>query len=66
MGWASGSDVAYNMINVILENVPDDDVRRILYETLINSLEDLDCDTLYECVGVDPVYDEFFDDSEAE
>lgn len=64
MGWASGSDVAYNMIKAIQENVPDDDIRRVLYETLIDSLEDQDCDTLCECVGIDPVYDEFFDEEE--
>lgn len=64
MGWASGSEIAYRMIKVIQENVPDDDIREALYDELINVLEDADCDTLCECVGIDPVFDSFFDTSE--
>ena len=64
MGWASGSEVAFRMIRAIMENVPDDDARQALYEELIDSLEDMDCDTLCECVGIDPVFDQFFPEEE--
>lgn len=64
MGWASGSEIAYRMIRSIMENVPDDDARQALYEELIDSLEDADCDTLCECVGIDPVFDQFFSEEE--
>ncbi len=60
MGWASGSDIAYRLINCIQENVPDDSIRQAIYEELIDAFEDADCDTLCECVGVDPIFDQFF------
>lgn len=61
MGWASGSDIAYRLIKTIQENVLDDHARQAIYEDLIDAFEDADCDTLYECIGVDPVFDCFFD-----
>lgn len=60
MGWASGSGVAYPIIKAIKKNVPDQKARRKIYKALIDAFEDADCDTLYECCGVDPIYDEFF------
>ena len=64
MGWASGSEIAYKLITVIQDNVPDDDARQAIYEELIEAFEDADCDTLCECRGVDPVYDLFFDEED--
>lgn len=64
MGWASGSGVAYRMINVIYEHVKNDRVRLEIYREMIEALEDQDCDTLCECVGIDPVYDSFFPEDE--
>ena len=60
MGWANGSEVAYKMIKVVQENVKDETVREVIYDTLIEVLEQMDCDTLSECIGIDPAYDKFF------
>lgn len=58
MGWASGSRLATQLIAAIKEHVEDDDVRKDVYIDMINALEDFDCDTLDECMGEDPQFDE--------
>ena len=57
MGWASGSRIFSGIIEVLQEHVDDFDVRRDVYEELINLFEDADCDTLDEAVGEDPAFD---------
>jgi len=46
MGWASGSDVAYQMIKSLKKNVKDDKTREKVYSDLITVLEDHDCQCL--------------------
>lgn len=64
MGWASGSDVAYTIIEAIKKNVKDDEAREKIYVALIDAFEDADCDTLYELRGIDPAFDQFFPEDE--
>lgn len=64
MGWASGSDLAYSLIKAIKKNVKDPTAREKVYVALIDSFEDHDCDTLHECTGIDPLFDQFFPDEE--
>lgn len=66
MGWASGSDIARRIVSAIKENVKDELVREKLYVTLIDAFEDADCDTLYEVIGIDPAFDQFFPEEEDE
>ena len=60
MGWASGSALAASLIDVICEEVPSNDARRSIYQVLIKEFEDCDCDTLDECLAIDPVFDDVF------
>lgn len=62
MGWSSGSELAESIINTINANVKDDKVKETLYRNLINQFEDHDCDTMCECLGVDPIYDKVFNE----
>lgn len=64
MGWASGSDVAYPIIKAAKKHIKDDKVREKIYIALIDAFEDADCDTLYELVGIDPIFDQFFSGEE--
>lgn len=66
MGWSSGSGLAHDLIVTIKKNVKDKDTRRKIYVVLIDSFENYDCDTLNECVGIDPVFDEFFPEEDNE
>lgn len=66
MGWASGSDLAHRLIVACKKNIKDDTVREKIYIELIDAFEDYDCDTLCECVGVDPLFDQFFSEEEEE
>ena len=60
MGWSSGSRLFSDVISTISDNVKDDDARREIYRDLITAFEDMDCDTLSECMGEDAVFDEIF------
>lgn len=64
MGWASGSEIAYNVIKAIKKNVKDDRAREKIYIALIDAFEQADCDTLCELVPIDPMYDQFFREEE--
>jgi hypothetical protein len=59
MGWSSGSSLFADIAEVIANTVADDDERRTVYEAMIESFMDRDCDTLDECLGTipDPVLD---------
>jgi len=57
MGWASGSDVACNMIRAIRDNVQDSMTRSILYQVLLDTLEAHDWDTVDEGLGIDTEFD---------
>lgn len=60
MGWASGSSLFSDIIDAVVECEIDDETRKMLYEKLIPTFEDEDCDTLDECVGKDSMFDSVF------
>lgn len=57
MGWGSGSEVARGIIRELQEIIPDKDLRREVYKTVIRNLENADWDTQSDCMGEDPVFD---------
>lgn len=58
MGWGSGGELMGAVISVTRRHVPDKKIREELYKGFINAFEDFDCDTLCECCGDDPAFDE--------
>ena len=57
MGWSSGSSLFSDVAEIIAENVVDDNVRKLIYMRLIEAFQNYDCDTLDECMDIDPVLD---------
>lgn len=74
MGWASGSRLFSEVIDVVQKHVLDEEERVNIYKGLIDAFEDADWDTQDECVGEDPAYDaalkelhpDWYDDDEEE
>lgn len=60
MGWATGSGLMSDIIENLNETDLDEEARMKVYEVLISSFENYDCDTLHECTGTDNVFDEIF------
>jgi hypothetical protein len=58
MGWSSGSYLMGNVIDIIRSNITSASVRTDIYIGLIREFEDMDCDTLRECMGNDRAFDE--------
>lgn len=58
MGWSSGSTLLSDIIETLKAHV-DDEVRRIIYPDIVEAFEECDCDTIDECEGIDPVFDEY-------
>lgn len=63
MGWSGGSRLFKRVIETMQENVDDDETREAIYIDLIEAFEDADWDTLDECIGIDPVYDQILKDN---
>jgi len=57
MGWASGSIVMEEIIEVVQAEIKDPEVRLRLYKGIIVALEGQDWDTQDECEGTDDAYD---------
>jgi len=57
MGWASGSGVMEEIIEVVQAEIKDPKVRLSLYKGIISALEGQDWDTQNECEGTDDAYD---------
>jgi hypothetical protein len=57
MGWSGGSSLFAELIYILKKNVPDDEVRREIYEHMVDAFMDQDWDTLDECTGEDDEYD---------
>jgi hypothetical protein len=57
MGWAKGSGLFERLIEVLFDKVDDPDTREEIYVEMIAAFEDLDCDTLQECLGEDEAFD---------
>jgi hypothetical protein len=62
MGWSSGSGLFGELIDSLMKHVSDDDDRKAIYLDMIEAFEAHDWDTLDECVGVDDVYDEIYEE----
>lgn len=62
MGWASGSRLFDDIIDILYNNIEDVKLRKKLYTELIQAFEDADCDTLYECKGHDDCFDLAFEE----
>lgn len=60
MSWSRGSGLFAEIIDALNDADVDDSQREKIYQHLIEAFEDLDCDTLDECVGEDPVFDKVF------
>jgi hypothetical protein len=48
MGWASGSELAENLWDLVREFVPEDRRKKIA-KKFIDEFESMDCDTICEC-----------------
>ena len=57
MGWASGSELLGDVVLSTQKVVPKR-FRKELYKLFINHFEQFDCDTICECEGLDPLFDE--------
>ena len=58
MGWAGGSHLMREIIDVLNEVGVEDSQKRTIYTKLIEAFQNEDCDTLDECLGEDKVFDE--------
>lgn len=63
MGWASGSIIASELIESLSETVDDEYARREFYAKMIEIFEDHDCDTLDECLDIDPAFDKVYNEN---
>lgn len=52
------------IVEVVKANVPDDDTRYLIYETIFVAFEQEDWDTQRECIGIDPVFDRLIPDED--
>lgn len=59
MSWSSGSSLMDEVI-IALRPVKDAKVRKAVYTPLIEAFEDMDCDTLSECLRNDSAFDEAY------
>ena len=62
MGWASGSEIMSEIIDETKLAIPKEKARRAFYRQMIHVFEQYDCDTLDDCRGADPIFDEALDD----
>ena len=60
MGWAGGSEMLTNIIDLVEEHVSDEKTKERLYEGLIGEFEDADCDTIDECLGESKTFDRIY------
>lgn len=59
MGWASGSGLLGDIILSTQKAIPKK-YRKELYKLFINHFEMYDCDTINECLDMDPEFDKAF------
>ena len=57
MSWSRGSELFSNIIDIIKTNGVDFETRKSIYEQMIESFMNLDCNTLNECIGEDRAFD---------
>lgn len=63
MSWSSGSRLFANIAESIAEIVADDEERAAIYKCMIEEFSNFDCDTLFECTGIDDVLDEILEET---
>lgn len=66
MGWARGSSIFDDIIDSLIEAEVDDSQKEIIYARLIETFTSHDCDTLYECLQKDDVFDKVFKQIESD
>ncbi len=57
MGWASGSLLFTDIINILQPEILDKGKRKEVYKKLIEAFQEEDWDTENECLGKDTAYD---------
>lgn len=62
MGWSSGSRLCNDIILQMANTDLSEDDRKTVYEFIIKSFEDYDCDNLSECLGIDIAFDKAYKD----
>ena len=62
MSWSEGSRLFTRVAEIIESVVTNQSDRKEIYEMLIETFQDHDCDTLDECMGIDPILDELLDE----
>ena len=58
MGWATGSMIMSAFVDELEDSSLGHTQRVLVYELLIDTFENYDCDTLDECIGSDSAFDE--------
>ena len=58
MGWASGSGLMSEIIEIVEEHFPSIGEKDELFFNMIKVFADADCDTLDECLGQSPSFDD--------
>lgn len=66
MGWARGSRIMTEIIEAAKDTISDDAERLDLYKIMIDIFEDHDCDTLDECLEIDDIFDEAYEEMHPE
>lgn len=61
MSWKGGSELMSLIISNVKEKM-DAEYRETLYKELIEYFENEDCDTLYECLHEDSIFDKAYDE----
>ena len=57
MGWCSGGSLMAKIVESAVKNIPSAEQRAAFYVPVIRAFQYEDCDTLYECEGMDPAFD---------
>ena len=61
MGWSRGSQLMSEIITALEDNInTDDKSKELFYTHIIEAFEDLDCDTLGECLGESTIFDKAY------
>lgn len=63
MGWSSGTRLFDALIETMMANVPEDDVREQIYKDMLEAFTDNDWDCTEESLGADHVYDQVHRDT---
>ena len=62
MGWSSGSSLGAAMVMTAKKVFKDKEARYQFYLIMINEFEDMDCDTMDDCKGIDKMYDRAYNE----